>query len=143
MKKNLIGRKSQAYETIWIFNLWQNHTNLINFDSKHFLSQSFQGHSLNPGVTSFVHPFSFILFSLQKILFEFPQSKGDKLCTKIKKKKKNEGHHAHLELKTIMPQSLGSPWIDKQSFPYYMIFMCNTGCALQNWGITLIWHLRD
>ena len=65
-KKNLIGRKSQAYETIWIFNLWQNHTNLINFDSKHFLSRSFQGHSLNPGITSFVHAFSFILFSLQK-----------------------------------------------------------------------------
>lgn len=35
--------------------------------------------------------------------------------TKIKKK--NVGHRAHLELKTIVPQSLGSPWIDKQSFP--------------------------
>lgn len=114
----MIGRKSQAYETIWIFNLWQNHTNLINFDSKHFLSRSFQGHSLNPGITSFVHAFSFILFSLQKnFCLNFPKVKGINCAPKLKKKKKNEGHHAHLELKTIMPQSLGSPWIDKQSFP--------------------------
>ena len=63
-----------------------------------------------------MHAYSFILFSLQRTLFEFPQNKGDKLCTKIKKKK-NVGHRAHLELKTIVPQSLGSPWIDKQSFP--------------------------
>ena len=63
-----------------------------------------------------MHAYSFILFSLQRTLFEFPQNKGDKLCTKIKKKKMKVSR-AHLELKTIVPQSLGSPWIDKTIIP--------------------------
>ena len=56
-------------------------------------------------------------FPFKKFCLNFPKVKGINCAPKLKKKKKNEGHHAHLELKTIMPQSLGSPWIDKQSFP--------------------------
>lgn len=117
MEKNLIGRRSQAYETIWIFNLWENHANLINFDLKHFLSQSFQGHNLNPWVTlALCMLLALSYFPFKEFFLNFPKIKGINCAPKLKKKK-NVGHRAHLELKTIVPQSLGSPWIDKQSFP--------------------------
>ena len=62
-KKKLIGRKSRAYGTILIYNLWENHANLNGIDSKRSTSRSFQGHNLHPRV----HALSFIFFSLRII----------------------------------------------------------------------------
>ena len=54
-------------------------------------------------------------FPFKGFFLNFPKIKGINCAPKLKKK--NVGHRAHLELKSIVPQSLGSPWIDKQSFP--------------------------
>lgn len=57
-------------------------------------------------------------FPFKEFCLNFPKTKGINCAPKLKKKKKrNVGHCARLEQKTIVPQSLGSPWIDKQSFP--------------------------
>ena len=57
-------------------------------------------------------------FPFKEFCLNFPKIKGINCAPKLKKKKKkNVGHCAHLELKTIMLQSLGSPWIDKTIIP--------------------------
>ena len=54
-------------------------------------------------------------FPFKEFCLNFPKIKGINCAAKLKKK--NVGHCAHLELKTIVPQSLGSPWIDKTIIP--------------------------
>ena len=62
-------------------------------------------------------PLALSYFPFKEFCLNFPKIKGINCAPKLKKKK-NVGHCAHLELKTIMPQSLGSPWIDKTIIPF-------------------------
>ena len=118
VKIKILVRKEVS--SVWnnlIDNLWENHANVNDFDSKRFTSPSFQGHDLHPRVMGFVHAFSFIFFSPSKIFCYLSNLKGinwtPKLCKKI------IGHLARSRNKDHRT-SLPSLWIEEQ---YYVLRM--------------------
>ena len=77
VKHKILVRKEIS--SVWnnlIDNLWENHANVNDVNSKRFTSPSFQGHDLNPRAMGFVHAFSFIFFSPSKIFCYFSNLKG-------------------------------------------------------------------
>ena len=143
LKKKLNRWKVSSVWNNLIYNLWENDANLNDIDSKHSSSHSFQGNNLHPWVMGFMHAFSFNFFSLVRIYFNFPQSKGDKLYNKNMKKK----YWSLCSFKSYRPStSLPGPFIESntmllefvQAFPPdYTIFMDSRGCTVQFLGITL------
>ena len=94
----------------WIYNLWENHANWNDIDSKRSTSLSFQGRKFASWSNG--QAFNFIFFFPSKCFFKFPNFKGDKLYTKIMQK--NLGHSARLRAKEYR-SSLPGPWIDNNT----------------------------
>ena len=76
-----------------VHNLWKNHANLNDVNSKRSSSRCFQGHNVDPRVMGSVHSFSHIFFSLRiYIFFNFPNLKGINCTPKLCTYTKNVGH---------------------------------------------------
>ena len=141
LEKILIGRESRAYGTIWYIIAGKSHK--VNRHRHKTFLESFL--SSSQFVTSFEHSFNFIFFSLRRFFFEFPQ--GGLLQSHATK---NMGHRPCSRAEDHRT-SLPGPWIENNTVfsecararSYnFMIFMLNTGCVEQYWGITLRWSFE-
>ena len=127
--KKLNRKRGSSVRNNLIFNFWENQ----NLNDIRSLSRSFHGHRLHPRATGFMHAFSFPSKNFFKIP---PMNCTPKLC----KKKYTSPCFVPLYLAHELKNNTLFLEFARFHSPYYVIFMCRTGCAVQNWGIT--WSCR-
>ena len=95
----------------WIYNLWENHANWNDIDSKRSTSLSFQGRKFASWSNGQALIFIFF-FSLRRVFLNFPILKGTN-CTP-KSCKRILGHSTRSRAKEYR-SSLPGPWIDNNT----------------------------